>query len=79
MTETCAYSTAGIFAREIFCQRQVCCIGYKFLPDLISPSMQVGVMEVVGRAYMTSRSLRTQGVEAELPTYECRHGHWPSS
>jgi len=38
-------------------------------------------MEVVGgaEAYMTSQSLCAQGVEAELPTYGCRHGHWPSA
>jgi len=28
---------------------------------------------------MTSLSLWARGVEAELPTYGCRNGHWPQS
>jgi len=36
-------------------------------------------MEVVGGVYVTSRSLQAQGIEAELPTYGCRHGCWPKS
>jgi len=36
-------------------------------------------MEVVGGACMISQSLWAWGVEAELPTYGCRHGYWPSS
>jgi len=36
-------------------------------------------MEVVGGACVTSQSVRAQGVEAELPSYGYRQGHWPSS
>jgi len=37
--------------------------------------MQVRVMKVVGGTCVTSQSLRAWGIEAELPTYGCRHGH----
>jgi len=52
------------------------CIWSKISPDWISPSTRVQLMEVVGRVCVTSRSLRAWGVEAKLPTYGCRHGHW---
>ena len=51
-THNSIYYRGYFFAKENFCQRQLHWIGYKILPVLISPSMQVQVTGVVAGACM---------------------------